>query len=238
MKTLPIWMELDDWVAKGGDICTNSLSLVMMQNQNQIQNQYSSSSSGFRMSMDERREGRAGAGVHSARLRRDRGRGQGAVGGGETGRYERRIFNNKSERPQQNKAVEVDEEEKDEDIVNEEEEEEIEGDRRDTDSTIISDERQTKRNQKKFRKISRTFGLSESVLSLLCVGICEGDTEPPVVSTSKKENINKRARTVARNADGICLRTFVLPFSLSDVVQGCLLVGGREKDAYAATTGE
>ena len=216
-------------MAKGGDICTNSLSLVMMQNQNQIQSQYSSTvRSGA--SAGGRRGGRGSVDAQLYGQRRGGDRGEG------TGEYERRTSRGKSKRSTRNKEKEMDEEEEaDEDRVEEDEEEEEEEIKEN--GKDVSSEKVIKSDQKKFRKLSRTFGLSESVFSILCVTAWETEITSTLGSSRKKVAMNRRERTAARNAEGTCLRTFVLPFPLSDVVEGCLLVGGKEKDAFAATTG-
>ena len=219
-------------MAKGGDICTNSLSLVMMQNQNQVQSQYSSTvRSGT--SVGGRRGGRGSVDAQLYGEQRGKERGVG------TGEYERRTFRGKSKRSVRNKGKGMDEEEADEYRL-EEDEEEDEDERliEAADEKDVIGQRIIKSKQKKFRKLSRIFALSESVFSILCVGAWETDIGSSVGSSSKKIIVNKRERAAARNAEGTCLRTFVLPFALSDVAEGCLLVGGKEKDAFAATTGE
>ena len=200
----------------------------MMQNQNQVQSQYSSTvRSGT--SVGGRRGGRGSVDAQLYGQQRSRERG---VGSGE---YDRRTFRGKSKRSVRYKEKGIDEEEADEYRVEEDEEED-----EDEGEIEAADENQRiiKSKQKKFRKLSRIFALSESVFSILCVGTWETDIGSSVGSPSKKVIMNKRERAAARNAEGTCLRTFVLPFALSDVVEGCLLVGGKEKDAFAATTGE
>ena len=222
VKTVPLWRELDDWVAKGGDICTNSLSLVMMQNQNQNQNQNLQQSSGSQGGVGYgRMKGSTSTstaqGRQKLRGRAGARREDGQASSGWSGRQD---------------EVEEREMERDEDEVEEEEEEEEEREGDDSITDGVDDNPEdlhNRSNKRQLKKISRAFEIPESVFTDMCLTATESNKPPPPVST------DKRTRAPVKNTDGTCLRTFFLPYDLSKVVQSCLLVGGT--DAFMATTG-
>jgi hypothetical protein len=227
------WRELDNWVLEGGNICTNSLSLVMMRNQQMDTNTYNDKNiikeniinnnnnnnvnnnninNNFNLKEDytsniQRKE----------KERDDRVRQRGSERGSEISekystkydykkslKSDNSMMNDKKEKRDKGQAV----------FQDENEEEEIEGN--------INEQ------NRKFQYYAELFQISQNVFEILCFSVDEFSKINPSVSTKKS------ARTGV--STGNLMRTFSLDADLKDVFENCFLVG--RKDVFMLTTGQ
>jgi hypothetical protein len=212
------WRELDNWVLEGGNICTNSLSLVMMRNQQIDTNTYNDKN----MMKDNNMNVNSKQDNISNMLRKDKervrekdesGRQRGSESGG---KYS---LKNENEKIVKFDASVMNEnkgniEKEGEIIFQEESEEEIDGN---------SDEQ-----KRKFEYYADLFQIPQNIFEILCFSVAEFSRRNPRVS----------ARKSVRNGVGTgnLLRTFSLDADLKDVFENCFLVG--RKDVFMLTTGQ
>jgi hypothetical protein len=217
-KTVKTWRELDNWVLEGGNICTNSLSLVMMRNQQIDTNTYNDKNimKDNNMNVNSKQDN------ISNMLRKDKervrekdesGRQRGSESGG---KYS---LKNENEKIVKFDASVMNEnkgniEKEGEIIFQEESEEEIDGN---------SDEQ-----KRKFEYYADLFQIPQNIFEILCFSVAEFNRRNPRVS----------ARKSVRNGVGTgnLLRTFSLDADLKDVFENCFLVG--RKDVFMLTTGQ
>jgi hypothetical protein len=213
------WRELDNWVLEGGNICTNSLSLVMMRNQQRDTNTYNEKNmmkdNNNNMNVNSKQDNISNMSrkvKERDREKDERGRQRGSESGG---KYS---LKNENEKIVKFDASVMNENEgnienEGEIIFQDESEEEVEGN---------SDEQ-----KRKFEYYADLFQIPQNIFEILCFSVAE----------FSKRNSRVSARKSVRNggSTGNLLRTFFLDADLKDVFENCFLVG--RKDVFMLTTG-